>query len=864
MNPSKKVWTVFSNILTNLKVKRLNNYFAKAKEYIKVQEYDNAQKYFQKIASILEKKPTHIPVSKNYLAEAYLGLGAVFEAKGKSSSATDYYIKVLENTQDITKLSDSAIVLLGDYYSKRKNKSVIATKIYLRFIKLKSRADITSRVYAVLENVCYIDETQPSDIRKQVIALNQRVLSVNTKAEWAHYYLGIGLFIENNVPDARSHLSLAIKINPQRPLSYYWLGKTYVASGRLDASAICFLKFNKLVPSDAETQKQAEAYFYIGSSLINEVGGFSEEVNLSVKENTNKIEEALSCFKHAVLKNSNNASYFFSLAQTLSLLKKQDQAIKAYLKASKIDNKNSEYLYFLARELKKTGKLDEAKEAVCNALKLSEQGQYHQLLAKLHLLTDNFKEAELHCRKVFDQLTNCTLDTFCILIPALYHQAKYNELVEACEISSLTIKVSQKLKDIVFYIARAYSITAKFEKAIVWYKKLTEYQERPDALYYLGCALANIGNLDEAAAVFSKVIVAGDQYSALAHLQCGHICFRAGQTKEAASHYQKAYSIAPKNIDILYSLGLFYYNTARYKKTLRYLDDLLSINPNHTLAHYAKGLIYERQKNFIQAISEYELAMSGKSSSPESCLRLGIVYCKKSDYQKAIEYLQKVKGLDQEHDTILFYLGLAKFFNKQYAEALVVWDELYRSYPDDSKLEMNIYLTHYLLGCDYIAESKYSKAISEWEKYLKRYSQDTKTKGDLAELYFRAGVYSIKKGDVNKAKGFLLKAVKLGEDNPTYPYYLGLCDFKAGNYTECIAQFNNLLHMQQDDPRVKYHLGLSLLRAGESEKGIHILNELVSGNNNGSFGNLAAWIMANEHIKEGQYDKAIPMLEVVI
>ena len=70
--------------------------------------------------------------------------------------------------------------------------------------------------------------------------------------------------------------------------------------------------------------------------------------------------------------------------------------------------------------------------------------------------------------------------------------------------------------------------------------------------------------------------------------------------------------------------------------------------------------------------------------------------------------------------------------------------------------------------------------------------------------------------------------------------------------------------MQSDNPGIRYHLGLALLRKGETEKALDILRKLVSDiNNENEYKKHAKWIIANEYIKEGQYEKAIPILEVL-
>ena len=174
-------------------------------------------------------------------------------------------------------------------------------------------------------------------------------------------------------------------------------------------------------------------------------------------------------------------------------------------------------------------------------------------------------------------------------------------------------------------------------------------------------------------------------------------------------------------------------------------------------------------------------------------LRLGIMYCRKSEYEKAVPHLQKVYQSGDRSDTVLFYLGLAGSHNGQDGMVLEAWNELRKRHPDDSHLESNIYKYHYIIGCRRVEENKYLDAIPEWEEYMKRHTEDTKTQKDLAELYLRSCISEMNNGDINKAKNHILRAVELDGNSENYVFYSGLCDFKMENYTGCISLFSKLL-----------------------------------------------------------------------
>ena len=287
-------------------------------------------------------------------------------------------------------------------------------------------------------------------------------------------------------------------------------------------------------------------------------------------------------------------------------------------------------------------------------------------------------------------------------------------------------------------------------------------------------------------------------------------------------------------------------------------------NPEHAHARFTLGLIHEKKGNVEQAIAGYEKALTDETTSLKGHLRLGIMYCRKSEYEKAIQHLQKVYQSGDRSDTVLFYLGLAGSQNGQGGMVLEAWNELRKRHPDDSRLASNVYKYHYVTGCRYVKDNKYQDAIPEWEEYLKGNAEDTKTQKDLAELYLRSCISEMKNGDVKRAKEYILRAVELDGNSENYVFYSSLCDFKMGNYTGCISLFSKLLERQPDNTRIKYHLGLSLLKNNEMEKAMKIFDDLSRKEERDVYSNYAASIIANEYIKEGKPSEGARILASLV
>jgi len=266
---------------------------AKGNQAFAGQQLDKAQKSYQKVIDHLAKRASLDAIRKQYLGEAYLGLGNICSTRKENIPAVDYFIKALDNSVAVAKLPDSAIVLLGTTSCDKKDHSERAIGVFLRYIKLKPQDSILNKVYAILESLCVVDEKQNPDVRKKAMSLNQKVMSVNQNTEWTYYYLGVGAYVENDKTSAQKHLLNAVKLNPERSLGYYWLGKIFSDLNQIESAEKHFLKFIDLIPNDNEPLKQAEAFHYLGTALIQSIGGFSGELDLSIKANRAKLEKAV-------------------------------------------------------------------------------------------------------------------------------------------------------------------------------------------------------------------------------------------------------------------------------------------------------------------------------------------------------------------------------------------------------------------------------------------------------------------------------------------------------------------------------------------------------------------------------------------
>jgi protein O-mannosyl-transferase len=239
---------------------------------------------------------------------------------------------------------------------------------------------------------------------------------------------------------------------------------------------------------------------------------------------------------------------------------------------------------------------------------------------------------------------------------------------------------------------------------------------------------------------------------------------------EAIQSYLTANHMDQNNLFILYNLGKIYIKMRQYDKALMYFNKILEMDkyvPNKLLKVTSKGYepimqpdiiwpatvlamgsIYDNLGDFRQARIMYEKLINIQQTSFQANLKLGKSYLSQNDSKSAIPYLIKAIQLDPSDASSFYYLGNA-YINidnlilaKQYLQKALEINQNYIVALDD-------------LGVVEYENKNYSQAVELWEKSL----QLNPTQSDMYALIIDA--YK-KLGNKERQTFFEYKAKELG------------------------------------------------------------------------------------------------------
>lgn len=176
--------------------------------------------------------------------------------------------------------------------------------------------------------------------------------------------------------------------------------------------------------------------------------------------------------------------------------------------------------------------------------------------------------------------------------------------------------------------------------------------------------------------------------------------FATSDRDAAIEAYNKAIKLRPKYVDAYIGLARIYSETGNFEKAENAIRDVRKARPGYAEASAIEGRLLTTAGNAPKAITTFKRAIAeGKGFQPEAYTGLGLLYKEKAegfggggDYeQESANYVEAakyfavaVKQLSGSPDGLVVYqlLGLVYEQQKKYKEAIAVYEEFLRLFPD--------------------------------------------------------------------------------------------------------------------------------------------------------------------------------------
>lgn len=347
-------------------------------------------------------------------------------------------------------------------------------------------------------------------------------------------------------------------------------------------------------------------------------------------------------------------------------------------------------------------------------------------------------------------------------------------------------------------------------------------------------------------------------------------CYRDRQFEDAIALWEKALQINPQEIEVLYSLGLIYFEIKKYDQSIAFLENLLDLSPGHFKAMLIIGTAYIKSRQFDLAEEYIQKSLSINPKHKLSFLNLGAIYSVQKRFDEAIEMFSKVIQLYPSE--VRGFLGLAKIFVLQenvdqankffkkvieldgngpmgsYAKKAIVVKEDSPVHSDGDLEQI------YAEGYNFYIAGYYNAAIERFTKYLRSRKKDDLVHFMMAESQLRSGklsdaFLSFKRAILNKPK------------NALYYKELAVLLDKMGKPGDVLAILKKAEDLGKSDTVVKYLKGKSYARQNQDDKAVASLKNAIKLNNN----NIAArFELAKIYTKMNDFGSAQQQIQLIL
>lgn len=364
--------------------------------------------------------------------------------------------------------------------------------------------------------------------------------------------------------------------------------------------------------------------------------------------------------------------------------------------------------------------------------------------------------------------------------------------------------------------AKEYAAGNEYKKAVIELKNVIQLEPKNDTAHYeLGEAYLKLKEVQEAYQSFSRAVSINPE-NIPAQLKMGQLLLLGRQTKEAKEKAELVLAKMPEDIEALSLMAGIYLQEKDLDSALSMLLKASEIKPDHLNTRVSLGRVYLMKNDLDNAEKMFQGVIKLDPKDQASYIELSRIYGSRGEWEKAEkELLLMAESIESKYQGVnvlaSFYesrnrlddaekqylkavelapaqdiaplINLGAFYARQrsYEKALDAMQKASAIKNDDTNILMNIAALHFdfakldaseavidsILAKDkghiganflkarlYLAKKDFNNALERLELVLRDQPENS------AALYLK-GLCLVNKGDLELAKGSLLKAVEL-------------------------------------------------------------------------------------------------------
>ncbi|MBD3321900.1 MAG: tetratricopeptide repeat protein, partial [Chitinivibrionales bacterium] len=253
-------------------------------------------------------------------------------------------------------------------------------------------------------------------------------------------------------------------------------------------------------------------------------------------------------------------------------------------------------------------------------------------------------------------------------------------------------------------------------KAISMFKKITPMADSIPIIWEkLGEVYGELGKEDDELNAYRNYVKKEPQ-DPKANKRIGLILVKKGKYKEGLIYLETASTLAPKDVDIMYSLAHSYAKTNRPNEAISVLEKAKQLAPKNLKIRRQLYKLFMKVGKEKEARKEIEELLAIDPNDVESRMVYAELLYRDKKYDEAEEEIENIMAVSPGFE-VLMLLGKVKVAKKEYSEALAAYDEI-------------------------IAMENYAPALYEKAELFRKYGKKLGKSPKWAETFYKRALRS--------------------------------------------------------------------------------------------------------------------------
>lgn len=232
------------------------------------------------------------------------------------------------------------------------------------------------------------------------------------------------------------------------------------------------------------------------------------------------------------------------------------------------------------------------------------------------------------------------------------------------------------------HLGFVYQAEQKPDASSEWMRAYSLAPDNPSVVTVAGKALADAGQLEQAAPILERGLKLDPKSMATAY-QLAVVLQQVNRVPEAIALFRRVVEAEPRNIGALTNLGMALSQAHEAKNAVPYLQRATALVPKDATAHQDLAAAYLQINQVDDAIAELKTAIALTPDAPQLHYDLGAAYKLQDDAADAIPELEKAEKLNPAGYEPPYVLGLLYMQVARYAEAAQQLDASLKLNPEN-------------------------------------------------------------------------------------------------------------------------------------------------------------------------------------